>query len=219
MTSCDVERLEALIEGALPAEDAAETRAHLAACARCAEELCWLREERRVFAARTETATPPVPAFSAVLAEARREAGAHAPAERGARRFRDHAPWLGLAAAAALALFFTSRSEPPPRVEAEPLPTFLCYDDPQSLVAEASAYATDRAVASAEDLYGACLVATPCGNLACGRTASARLSGPVAATRPASLMRTVVDSDVTYCPLGPPDEEVFESRIRGVSYP
>ena len=93
MSSCDVERLEALIEGALPAEDAAETRAHLAACPRCAEELRWLREERRVFGARTEPATPPVPAFSAVLAEVRKETAAHAPASPGARRFRDRAPY------------------------------------------------------------------------------------------------------------------------------
>jgi hypothetical protein len=219
MIDCDVERLEALIEGALPAEDAAETRAHLAACARCEEELRWLRDERRLLRARAETATPAVPPFAAVLAEVRREAGPHAPAAARPRRLRDHAPWLGLAAAAALALVVTSRSDPPPRALAEPLPSFICYDDPQSLVAEATAYATDRAVASAEDLYGACLVATPCAALACGRTMSAGLTGPLPATRPAAMMRTVVESDVTYCPLGPPDEEVFESRTRGVSYP
>ena len=67
---------------------------------------------------------------------------------------------------------------------------------PRSLVAEASAYATDHAIASAEDLYGACLVATPGADLACAR--------PVA-------------SDVTCGPLRPPDDEVFESRIRGGS--
>jgi len=190
MSDCDVDRLEALVDGTLEAGPAAEARAHLASCARCAEEIRWLREERRLFDARLPgMPAGAVPPFAAVLAEVRGRA-------RPAQALRARVPWMGLAAAAALALVFAASPHAAPEATPEPPPSFACYDDPRSLVAEATAYATDRAIAGAEDLYGACLVATP--------------GAVLASASPA-------DSDVTCGPLGPPDDEVFESRIRGGS--
>jgi hypothetical protein len=210
MIGCDVDRLEALVAGTLSAGPAAETRAHVAACVRCADEIRWLREERRVFQdrlqARPEVPAEAVPPFAAVLAEvrekARRPGHRDLAADRvGALRdrlfprgLRTGVPWL--AAAASLALVIHAIPGAAPEALPEPPPSFACYDDPRSLVAEATAYATDRAIASAEDRYGACLVATP--------------GAELAVTRP-------VDSDVTCSPLGPLDDEVFESRIRGGS--
>jgi hypothetical protein len=119
------------------------------------------------------------------------------------------APWLGLAAAAAALAVAVATRDPVapavPAVVAEPLPTLACYDDPRSLVAEATAYATDRAIARAEDRYAACLVATP----RAGVAHLAATSGPTCALP--------VETDVTCGSFGPPDEEVFESRIRGGS--
>jgi hypothetical protein len=203
MIGCDVDELEALVAGTLSAGPAGEVRAHVAACARCAEEIRWLREERRLFRARPEVPAEAVPPFAAVLAEVRGEVPGDrlVPLGNQSRWRRPPSPrarvaWLGLAAAAAFALVIRAIPDAAPEALPEPPPSFACYDDPRSLVAEATAYATDRAIASAEDLYGACLVATP--------------GAALAAASPA-------DSDVTCGPLGPPDDEVFESRIRGGS--
>lgn len=46
--SCNIEDLEALVEGGLPPEDAGEVQAHAAGCAECGEELHWLRSEREL---------------------------------------------------------------------------------------------------------------------------------------------------------------------------
>jgi hypothetical protein len=92
------------------------------------------------------------------------------------------------------AWFVTGHAPEAPLVVAEPRSAFACYDDPGSLVAEAAAYATDRAVARAEDRYAACLVATPVGACALPR-----------------------DTDVTCSASWPLDDEVFEERARGGS--
>jgi hypothetical protein len=191
MSGCDRERLEAFVAGSLDAAPAAEVRAHLASCARCAEEAGWLRAERRLFSARAAISVA-VPPFSSLLTRVRRERK-----ERLRTAVARRAPWLGLAAAAAvLAVAVTTRGPVAPEVVAEPPPSLACYDDPRSLDAEATAYATDRAIATAEDRFAACLVATPRASPACALP---------------------VETNVTCGPLGPPDDEVFESRIRGGS--
>jgi hypothetical protein len=120
------------------------------------DEMDWRRAEQRLFADRAAVAPAPPP-FGAVLAAARRDRA------RAARRRL--APWVALGLAAAIAgLYLVPRATrdmaEAPAVLAEP-PSFACYDDPGSLVVEAAAYATDRAIASAEDHYAACLVGTP----------------------------------------------------------
>ena len=99
MSGCDVDRLEALVEGRLDEVSAAAARAHLAACARCAEEVSWLHAERRLFEARAASPAAEgiaaLPPLSAVLAAAR-------PARSGGSlaRIGRRAPWVGLAVAA-----------------------------------------------------------------------------------------------------------------------
>ena len=185
------EALEAFVAGGLGGAEAAAARAHVAACPRCAEEVRWLRAEGRLFAARAASPAGDPPPFTAVLAAARRE--------RAWWRLPTKAPWFaGLAAAAAVvALLVTRRDPDAPVATPEPPPTFACYDDPRSLVVEAAAYATDRAVASAESRYAACLVATP-----------DTMGGACAIPR---------DVDVTCGAPRPLDDEVFEERTRGGS--
>ena len=202
MTGCsrawDRDGLEAFVARRDGAGHAAEVAAHVATCPRCAEEVRVLRAERALFTARAAASTAAPPPFADVLAAARRDR-----ASRWGRLFhRGSAPrprariaWLGLAAAAATAAYFaTGRSPGAPGIVAEPRSALACYDDPSSLVAEAAAYATDRAVASAEDRYAACLVATPVGACALPR-----------------------DKDVTCSASRPLEDEVFEERARGGS--
>jgi hypothetical protein len=54
--SCNHEELEALVEGGLSPEDAAEIQAHAASCAECGDELGWLRTEREVMRRRAARA-------------------------------------------------------------------------------------------------------------------------------------------------------------------
>jgi len=177
---------------------ALEMEQHVAACPRCTEELRSLRAERALFASRAASPAPVPPPFAAVLAAARRDRASrwHRLFSGGsALRRPPRAAWLGLAAAAAIAAYFTAgRAPDAPLIVAEPRSAFACYDDPSSLTAEAAAYATDRAVASAEDRYAACLVATPVGVCALPR-----------------------DTDVTCGASWPLDDEVFEERARGGS--
>jgi Putative zinc-finger len=191
MTGCDrIAGMEAFVAGALDVAQAAEARAHVAACPRCAEEVRWLRDERAVFAARAASPAVEPPPFAAVLAAAQRgrAAGWRVPPRA----------LFGLAAAAAALALLVTRSEPDaPEATPEPPPSFACYDDPRSLVVEAAAYATDRAVATAEDRYAACLVATPI-----------TTSGACALPR---------DTDVTCGAPRPLEDEVFEERTRGGS--
>ncbi len=125
------------------------------------DEAEWARAEQRLFADRAAFAPAPPP-FGAVLAAARRD--------RARARTRRVAPWAALGLAAAFAgVCLMPRATPAeaPAAVAEP-PSFACYDDPGSLVVEAAAYATNRAIASAEDHYAACLVATPSGHAGAG---------------------------------------------------
>jgi hypothetical protein len=46
--TCNLEDLEALVEGGLSPEDAGEVQAHAAGCESCGEELRWLRSEREL---------------------------------------------------------------------------------------------------------------------------------------------------------------------------
>jgi hypothetical protein len=222
MSGCDADRLEALlIDGVIDGEDGdgtGETRAHVAACASCAEELAWLRAERQLFTARaahegadlpafmpsspSSPSGPALPPFTAILAEVRRERRS---------RWVARAPWLGLAAAAALALFFTATRAPAPVAVAEPAADFTCYDDPRSLAVEATAYATDRAVASAEDQYGACLMATPAVTIGSARERSVNLGAA------SGSCVFPVEADVTCRSLWPLDDEIFASGICGGS--
>lgn len=193
MSGCDRDRLEAFVAGTLDGAHTAETRAHLAACASCAREVAWFYAERRLFEARAASPAAAPPPFAAVLAHVRTE-------RRGRLRetLTRRAPWVGFAVAAAIAGVVVTRGNTEPATAiAEPLPSFACYDDVRSLAVEAEAYATDRAVASAEDHYAACLVATP-------------RSVPVCALP--------IDTTVTCGSLRPQDDEVFEERARGGSF-
>jgi hypothetical protein len=57
---CNAEKLEALVDGGLSPEEAAEVQTHAAACADCGEELRWLRSERELM--RRRAARDPLPA-------------------------------------------------------------------------------------------------------------------------------------------------------------
>jgi hypothetical protein len=172
---------------------AAEARAHVAACPDCAEEARWLAAERQLFARRSALAAPPPPPFAAVMARARRGGDEGA---RAARRAR----WGGaLAAAAAMLGFLATR---PGRVDgggvdaeivAEPPMELSCFEG-QPLAVEREAFVTDGAIASVEDQYGACMLATPLARPARGQGACA----------------PPVDHAVTCDPLGPLEGEVVE---------
>jgi hypothetical protein len=99
------------------------------------------------------------PPFEEVLARVRRDRRRE-PVVALQRRARRAAWPLLIAAAAGIAIATGSKEEPPTAIAAEP-PSFACFDDPRSLTAEAAAYATDRAIATAEDRFASCLVATP----------------------------------------------------------
>jgi hypothetical protein len=161
--------------------------------ARGADEIAWLRAERRLFTARAALRAPSPPPFAAVLTEVRRERS----------MLRRRAAWVSLAAAAALIVGIAAAFRAPsaPEATAEPPPSFACSDDPRALALEAAAYATDRAIASAEDHYAACLVATP-RSVSAGAAAACGIS---------------VETDVTCGPFGPLQDAVLESRTRGGS--
>jgi len=150
-----------------------------------------------------------VPPFEAVLARVRSESPTAPPTARGRvlsllSRRRVSAVLAFAAAAAALVAITTAPDEAPVAIVAEPPASLACFDDPASLSIEASAYATDRAIASAEDHFAACLVASPCA----APRASHGCSEP--AREPAS-------DDVTCSAPRPLDDEIFASRIRGDS--
>jgi hypothetical protein len=190
---------------------ATRARAHLAECARCAEEVAWLRAEREIFERRMSAMEAAPPPFSGILARTRKERS------REARvRFRRIAPLLGLALAAAIAgVFATPRASEtgPAETAAAPRSDFTCYDDPSSIPIEvayaiestgesvrflsatdASRGTIDGAIALVEDRYAACLVATP-------------RSVPVCA----------IEEPVTLDSKKPLGDEVFDSRARGES--
>ncbi|WP_437676878.1 zf-HC2 domain-containing protein [Sorangium sp. So ce131] len=141
-SACEPEAVEAYAAGELGEAEAARVAAHVASCRGCAEELRWLRAERRLFRARA-AAHPGPPPLEAVLARAAEEApacaakraparaatAAQAGAARGSREpavgpaGRASAPW-GLRAAAGAALLAIAaaviggREGEPPPVEA-----------------------------------------------------------------------------------------------------
>ena len=175
---------EELDEAGMPAAEG--LRAHLAACPSCAEEARWLAAERQLFAQRSAVAAAPPP-FAAVMARARggdvREDRA-----RAARRAR---VGVILAAAAALLGFFVTHPgarsrEVATEIVAEPAMELSCFEG-QPIAVELEAFVTDRAIASVEDQYGACMLATPLARSARGDAACA----------------APVDHAVTCDPLGP----------------
>jgi anti-sigma factor RsiW len=191
---CERQReVEAWVLGELDDARTAEARAHVAACADCAEEARWLSAERQVFAQRSALAAPAPPPFAAVMARARREG------DEGTRPARR--AWVGaaLAAAAALVVFVTGavprgpHGEAAPEIAADPPMELSCFEG-QPVAVEREAFVTDRAIATVEDQYDACLLATPL----------ARPSrGPRACAPP-------VDRAVTCDPLGPLPGEAVE---------
>ncbi len=223
MSGCDSDRLEALVNDEAPSRRdpcgdpgaRRRVRALRGGARLAARRAAPLRgaDASRPFA-RSDLRIPGAPAsfwapaepppFADVLARVRRERRS---------RWERWAPGLGLAAAAAFALVAMSalgaRAPAPVAAVAEPMADFTCYDDPRSLAVEATAYATDRAVASAEDHYGACLMATPAVILggACERPSSTVMGAAIFTD----------ESDVTCRPLRPLDDEVFASRICGGS--
>jgi hypothetical protein len=150
--------------------------AHLAGCPRCAGEVRRLREERRLFRAREAEARAQLPSFEGVLA---RMDAADRPALLSSRR----RVWFAMGAVAAALLgvvgWMSASDAPAPRVakldisaEEDETPELSCYEGEPSSVEEA-AYTTDRAVASAEEVYRACLMATP-RELSCAALGGAR---------------------------------------------
>lgn len=153
--------LEAHARGELDPPEKSSLRAHLAGCAACAREAAALAAEQRLFAGRADHLAPELagalPSFDALLARARAESVP----DRRSRR----AAWasFGLAAAAAiLGLLYALRSpEPSPAASAaEDIgPDLACFDGEPAL--EDEPHLLDNAIASVEDEYSACLVATP----------------------------------------------------------
>ena len=164
MSGCMIDKIEAYALGELGGARAAEVRAHIDACRSCAAELLAVRAELALFAARAEheREIEAPPSFDLVLRQSRRVS---------------HGPWtrravmggLCLAAAAAIALFFSPRGGDDPGAglsqgtgapsETAP-PEFSCYEG-EPISSEENAYVLDRAIVRLEDQYGACLLATP----------------------------------------------------------
>jgi anti-sigma factor RsiW len=69
MSGCPLEDLEAYESGALSDVESARVEAHLKSCPLCAEEVAWLRAEKRLFRARAEELPGPPP-FAEVLERA-----------------------------------------------------------------------------------------------------------------------------------------------------
>jgi anti-sigma factor RsiW len=126
MSGCLPEALEAYALGELDEAEAARVAAHVARCTPCAEELRWLRRERRLFATRAADHPAPPP-FEAVLARALAAPVAEAkparpidPLPTPARR-RPRRAWAPRTAAAAAALALAAVLLALPREEAPPL--------------------------------------------------------------------------------------------------
>src|SRR5690349_19522787 len=133
MSGCRIDEIEAYVLGELDGPRAAAMRAHVDACSSCAAELRAVRAERALFAARAthERHRAALPSFTQVLRRSRK-------ANARPWAHRTSAVGLCLAAAAAVALFFTARGEEDPepihlsqrielRDEAAP-PEFSCYE-------------------------------------------------------------------------------------------
>jgi anti-sigma factor RsiW len=153
--TCTPRRIvEAYALGELDDAAAADVRAHLEGCARCAGEADRLAAERELFARRAALPAPPPPSFTAVLARARRE-------ERRAGRPRRVRLWSMLAAAAALVLAVEVAGREPAAapvdeaaaIVAEPAPRGESCQDPRVIANEAAT--------REEHAYGACLSGTP----------------------------------------------------------
>lgn len=91
VSECRPDEIEAYALGELGEADAARVSAHLDGCAACAEELRWLRRERRLFAARAGVHPAPPP-LSAVLARAFEALDADEAAEAAPARPSEPAP-------------------------------------------------------------------------------------------------------------------------------
>lgn len=149
MTRCPTEQLEAFARGTL-GRRAPRVAEHIEGCPRCAEELAWLRAEKRLFEAR-EPELPAPPAFGEVLARMSSPARsaekpapkpismiARSPRPDAGRGLRRAVVPLALfaAAAAAIALFAWFEEEPPVAVGPEPPSTAAPAVDPQQPAVE-----------------------------------------------------------------------------------
>ena len=127
--------------------------------------------ERALFSARSAwqpSGGVPVPAFDRLLERTRAERPkAHAsrsiPSFLRVPMYRRAAIGMTTVAMGVMGAFaiIAARDGQAPPIVAEPIPTFACFDDPSSLTTEASAYASDRAIASAEERFSSCLMASP----------------------------------------------------------
>jgi hypothetical protein len=102
MTSCDLERLEAWVDGILDADTAAEVEAHVRDCAACGEELTWLRGEA-AWMERRRAAQPPV------RDEVWQSVAQRVGTDRRRARHRRTAAMMALAVAAAAAVVLMVR--------------------------------------------------------------------------------------------------------------
>jgi anti-sigma factor RsiW len=132
--TCDPMWLEACAYGELDPAEAARASAHVARCARCAEELRWLQAEHRMVHGRPLRAVP-----SAV----RKGVEARWPPPRASTP--RWVPLMGVAAAFALAMVLSIRPARPTSASAACEPVEQGRDQ------------IDRVEAG----FGACLVATP----------------------------------------------------------
>ncbi|MFT3771359.1 MAG: zf-HC2 domain-containing protein [Minicystis sp.] len=198
MTCIGRRRLEGYALGQLDEDTRRAVRAHLDACGECAEEAALLAAERRLFAQRAALPVAAPPPFAAVMARARDGGEA---ATRGAHRARIAS---AIAAAAALVgIYVGGRGPDAPRDDGN-APAIVA--EPHGETCEDPSV-TARAVACAEDEFGACLMATPM-----TRPAASAPAEPTNAHEEESC-------SVTCEGVEPHGEEAFESKARGERAP
>jgi anti-sigma factor RsiW len=158
MKACLPENLDGYVYGELSPAESAKVAAHVSRCSACAHEVAWLKSERVLFEQRAlvqsvrpspSPSTSPSPSNDASPRRARRE---------GRRTDR-----IALALAASLLVFFSFDSGPMRTRSADPIGTahasegFGLSVDPQ------------WQIATLEQRYGACLVASPSDDFRCGQ--------------------------------------------------
>ncbi len=138
--SCDVERLEALIDQTLGPRERSVVQAHLARCPKCVHELRWLRAERVLFEQRAHRG-----------AAARALPPSRVPRRDGWRQV----PLALLAACFALVVLWRPSATAPAGFE---------HGSDGALM---SAYSGDPALFDVQQRFAACLIATPGAGSAC----------------------------------------------------
>ena len=160
MSGCRAEDVEALLAGELGPAQQTEVQAHLEGCARCARERAWLEAERALFTQRALREAEPKALWRAVDARAHRSA----PRLRAsAERWR--CVGLGVAASLLMVVTFGPRGRSLSRPSRDPVSSSAGRS-----FADELGFSPDPqgGIATLEQQYGACLVATPNAGSRCG---------------------------------------------------